>query len=230
MSFLGSGRCRAAIAGLPPCGRSCALACLRRRHAFSILAAAPLGGFVPFLRSSGYDAVGVDPEAPDSAHYHRVQFEQVELPERFDAAIASTSFHHVDDPGVVIDRLTNMLGSVGALVVVEWAWEKFDEETARWCFQRLDDEEETWLHRRRNEWAASGQEWQIHIREWASRERLHRGADLLRVLDNRFARRSLAHGPYFFPDLADAIAAEEQAAIDAGEIQATRIDWVGTAR
>jgi SAM-dependent methyltransferase len=188
-----------------------------------------LGGFVPFLRSSGYDAVGVDPQAPDSAHYHRVQFEQVELPQRFDAAIASTSLHHVDDPGVVIDRLTSALVSGGALVVVEWAWEKFDEGTARWCFRRLGDEEETWLHRRRDEWAASGQEWQIHIREWASRERLHRGADLLRVLDNRFARRSLAHGPYFFPDLADTTAADEQAAVDASEVQATRIDWVGTA-
>lgn len=33
-----------------------------------------------------------------------------------------------------------------------------------------------------------------------------------------------------FPDLADTTAADEQAAIDAGEIQATRIDWVGTAR
>jgi SAM-dependent methyltransferase len=195
------------------------------------LGCGPLGGFVPSLRSSGYDAVGVDPEAPDTADYHRVQFEQVELPQRFDAAIASTSLHHVDEPGGVIDRLASTLSSGGALVVVEWAWEKFDEGTARWCFQRLGhDEEETWLHRRRDEWAASGEEWQIHIHEWASRERLHRSADLLRLLDNRFARRSLGHGPYFFPDLADTTATDEQAAIDAGEVQPTRIDWVGTAR
>jgi hypothetical protein len=40
----------------------------------------------------------------------------------------------------------------------------------------------------------------------------------------------MEHGPYFFPDLAHTTAADEQAAIDAGEIQATRIDWVGTAR
>jgi hypothetical protein len=25
----------------------------------------------------------------------------------------------------------------GVLVVVEWAWERFDEATARWCFARL---------------------------------------------------------------------------------------------
>jgi hypothetical protein len=41
---------------------------------------------------------------------------------------------------------------------------------------------------------------------------------------------SLGHGPYFFPDLADTTATDEQAAIDAGEVQPTRIDWVGTAR
>jgi SAM-dependent methyltransferase len=194
------------------------------------LGCGPLGGFVPFLRSSGYDAVGVDPKAPDTAGYRRVHFEQVELPQRFDAAIASTSLHHVDEPGEVIDRLAGTLRSGGALVVVEWAWEKFDEETARWCFQRLGDDEQTWLHRRNDEWAASGEEWQIHVREWASRERLHRGADVLRLLDKRFARLSMEHGPYFFPDLAHTTAADEQAAIDAGEIQATRIDWVGTAR
>jgi SAM-dependent methyltransferase len=194
------------------------------------LGCGPLGGFVPFLRSSGYEAVGVDPEAPDTADYRRVHFEQVELPQRFDAAIASTSLHHVDEPGEVIDRLAGTLRSGGALVVVEWAWEKFDEETARWCFQRLGDDEQTWLHRRNDEWAASGEEWQIHVRGWARRERLHRGADVLRLLDERFARRSMEHGPYFFPDLAHTTAADEQAAIDAGEIQATRIDWVGTAR
>jgi SAM-dependent methyltransferase len=194
------------------------------------LGCGPLGGFVPSLRSSGYDAVGVDPEAPDTGHYHRVEFERVELPERFDAAIASTSLHHVDDPGEVIDRLTSALTVRGVLVVVEWDWASFDEETAQWCFQRLGQDEETWLHRRRDEWAASGQEWRVHVREWASRERLHSGTTVLRLLDERFRRRSLAHGPYFFPNLADTTAADEQAAIDAGEIQATRIDWVGIAR
>ena len=27
-----------------------------------------LGGFVPMLRAHGYDAVGIDPQAPDDAH------------------------------------------------------------------------------------------------------------------------------------------------------------------
>ena len=40
----------------------------------------PLGGFVPMLRSAGYDASGVDPEAPDGPWYHQVEFERYEPP------------------------------------------------------------------------------------------------------------------------------------------------------
>jgi len=32
----------------------------------------PLGGFVPMLRAKGYDAVGIDPRAPEEPHYRRV--------------------------------------------------------------------------------------------------------------------------------------------------------------
>jgi SAM-dependent methyltransferase len=194
------------------------------------LGCGPLGGFVPFLHSNGYDAAGVDPKAPNTADYHRVEFEHLELPERVDAVIASTSLHHVTDPATVIDRLTTTLRSEGTLVVVEWAWEKFDEATAHWCFQRLGQGEENWLRRLRDEWTSSGQGWQTFVDDWATRDGLHRGDALLQLLDERFERRLLAFGPYFFPDLGDTTDADEQAAIAAGQIQATRIDWVGERR
>jgi SAM-dependent methyltransferase len=190
-----------------------------------------VGGFVPFLRSSGYDAVGVDPEAPDGDDYRRIEFERLELSQRFDAAIASSSLHHVDDPAEVLDRLMSMLTSGGALVVVEWAWERFDEDTARWCFRRLGEADGgNWLQRHREKWAASGQEWESHLRGWATQERLHSGETLIRVLDERFERRLLARGPYYFVHLADTGEADEQAAIDTGQIQANRIEWVGALR
>ena len=53
---------------------------------------------------------------------------------------------------------------------------------------------------------------------------------LLRLLDERFERQLLTHGPYFFPDLVDTNEADEQTAIDAALIQPTRIDYVGTLR
>jgi SAM-dependent methyltransferase len=191
------------------------------------LGCGPLGGFVPFLDSNGYQATGVDPNAPDTPDYHRVEFEHLELPQRVDAVIASTSLHHVADPAAVIERLAVTLGDDGTLVVVEWAWETFDEATAHWCFQRLGQDDENWLHRLREEWMSSGQAWQRFLSGWAKGDGLHRGEKLLQLLDEQFERRHLAFGPYFFPDLADTTDAEEQAAIGGGLIQATRIDWVG---
>jgi SAM-dependent methyltransferase len=190
-----------------------------------------LGGFVPMLHSSGYDALGVDPEAPEEEHYRRVEFEQAELAQGVDAVVASTSLHHVADPAEVLDRIATTLAGGGTLVVVEWAWEEFDEATAQWCFERLGpDEEAGWLHRRRDEWVASGESWNDHLRAWTEDERLHSANTLLRLLDERFQRGHLAHGPYFFPDLARATEEDERAAIAAGQIRATRVDYVGVLR
>jgi len=191
----------------------------------------PLGGFVPMLHADGYDAVGIDPQAPEEPHYQRIEFERAELPPQVDALVASTSLHHVADPADVIDRITTTVRSGGAVVIVEWAWEKFDERTAEWCFNRLGrDEEAGWLQRRRDEWLVSGHEWPSYLRGWAEREALHSGDVLLRLLDERLERRALTHGPYFFPDLAGTTEDDEQTAIDAGQIQSTRIDYVGTRR
>lgn len=189
----------------------------------------PLGGFVPMLRSNGYDGIGIDPDAPDEPHYQRIEFEQAQLTRQVDAVIASTSLHHVADPGLVIDRIATTLTSGGVLVVLEWAWENFDQETAAWCFERLGrpDHEDGWLHSRRDEWRASGNDWTKYLRDWALGEGLHAGEVLVRLLDERLTRQLLAHGPYFFQDLVATTEADEQAAIDAGEIRATRIDWVG---
>ncbi len=63
----------------------------------------PLGGFVPMLRSAGYDAAGVDPKAPDGPWYHRVEFERYEMPGPAKAVVACTSLHHVADVGQVLN-------------------------------------------------------------------------------------------------------------------------------
>ena len=49
----------------------------------------------------------------------------------------------------------------------------------------------------------------------------------MRELDARFVRQVLTYGPYFFPDLAGVSPADEQAAIDAGKIQANGIFFAG---
>jgi SAM-dependent methyltransferase len=187
-----------------------------------------LGGFVPMLRSSRYEAVGVDPHAPDGEHYRRVEFERAEPFANVDAIVASTSLHHVADPARVLDLVATAVAPGGSVVVIEWAWEEFDDRTAEWGFERLGaDGEPGWLHRRRDAWLASGQPWSVYLPEWARREGLHDAGTLLRLLDERFERVHLARGPYLFSDLAHTTAEAEAAAIEAGRIRATRVDYVG---
>jgi SAM-dependent methyltransferase len=190
------------------------------------LGCGPLGGFVPMLRSGGYDAVGVDPKAPDEAGYHRVEFEQADLSAEADAVVASASLHHVGDPAEVLDRVADTLAPGGTVVVVEWAWEDFDGSTAEWGFHRLGSEE-GWLSRRRDEWRESGEPWSTYLEGWTGEHRLHSAETLLSLLDERFERGHLSRGPYLFADLASTSPEEEQRAIDAGEIRALRVDYVG---
>jgi hypothetical protein len=49
-------------------------------------------------------------------------------------------------------------------------------------------------------------------------------------MQGRFDCEALAYGPYFFPDLASTSEADEQTAIDAGQIQANRIQYRGRGR
>ena len=185
-----------------------------------------LGGFVAALRADGYDAEGIDPDAPDGPHYHQVEFEAYAATQPAAAIIASTSLHHVSDLDMVVDLIAPGLKPDGVLVVVEWARERFDEATARWCFDRLA-EEPGWLHRHRDDWLTSGEAWDAYLDGWAASEGLYTGDDILRALAGRLDTRQLARGPYFFPDLSGVTAADEQTAIDAGHIQANGIRYVG---
>jgi SAM-dependent methyltransferase len=87
----------------------------------------PLGGLVPKLRSAGYAAAGVDPEAPEGPWYHRVEFERYEMPGPVQAIVACVSLHHVADLSEVLNLAGAALVAGGSLVAVEWARERFDE-------------------------------------------------------------------------------------------------------
>jgi len=184
------------------------------------------------LRSAGYDAAGVDPQAPEGPWYQRAEFERHQMPGPAGAIVACTSLHHVADLGEVLDRAGASLVADGTLVVVEWARERLDEATAQWCFDRLGppSDDHGWLRQRYDQWRASGLAWDDYCRVWAQEEGLHTGQDIIRELDARFDRQLLAFGPYFFPDLGGMSEGDEQMAIDAGLIQANRIAYVGRRR
>src|SRR5262249_7935692 len=155
----------------------------------------------PQLHADGYDGLGIDPAAPAGDFYRRVEFERSDPPSDVDAVIASTSLHHVADPGEVLDGVASALAPGGLVVVVEWEWEGFDETTARWCFERLGHESGSWLEHRRDEWTASGQTWERYVHGWAERHGLHSTRRVLRDLDQRFERLRCDRGPYFFSEL-----------------------------
>jgi SAM-dependent methyltransferase len=190
----------------------------------------PLGGLVPALRSAGYAATCVDPAAPPGSWYCPVEFERYDPPEPVDVIVACTSLHHVCDLGEVAGRLAASLASGGVLVVVEW--DRFDEATARWCFDRLPPpgDDPGWLSTRYEQWRASGQPWEACLRSWAEAEGLHTGREILRELRAWFEIGPVTYGPYFFSDLAGVSEADEQAAIDRGQIQANRMQFVGRRR
>jgi SAM-dependent methyltransferase len=188
-----------------------------------------LGGFVPALLDAGHQAVGVDPEAPEGSDYQRIEVEHYHPPWPVDCVVASLSLHHVADLDTALDRLKDLLVAGGVLVVVEWAWERFDEATARWGFARLappdPGAEPGWLHKHQQRWAASGQSWDGYLRDWATEAGLHPGERVLGVLGTRFSHEHAADAPYLFADLADTSETDEQAAIDAGQIQAIGIRY-----
>jgi SAM-dependent methyltransferase len=73
----------------------------------------PLGGFVPKMQAAGYQATGVDPEAPPGLSYRQVQFERYLVPGQLDAIVACTSLHHVADLAAVLDLAAQALASGG---------------------------------------------------------------------------------------------------------------------
>jgi SAM-dependent methyltransferase len=195
------------------------------------LGCGPLGGFVPRMRALGYDAIGVDPDAPEGPDYDRAEFERRDVTDPLDALVACTSLHHVAGLGVVLDRIHSMLEPGGTVVVVEWAHERFDEAAARWCFDRLAaGNDEGWLYQHRNRWRESGRAWDGYFRAWVSQEQLHAGRDIMGGLRARFDTRAISEGPYFLTDLDGVTRADEEAAIDAGLIQAAGLHYVGQRR
>jgi hypothetical protein len=122
------------------------------------------------------------------------------------------------------------------VIVVERAWERFDEPTALWCFDHLASSLcPSWLSQRRQEWEASGASWAVYLSNWARGHGLHPSDVLHHALDQRFERVLLEGGPYSFPDRAGVGQADEQRALDAGTIRATasryvgRLPWLGEA-
>jgi Methyltransferase domain len=85
------------------------------------------GGVVAALVEAGYDALGVDPRAPDGPRFLQQDFR--ELDGDWDAAVAGRVIHHLDPLGPALDHLASI---APVLVVDEFAWDIIDPELQAW--------------------------------------------------------------------------------------------------
>jgi SAM-dependent methyltransferase len=89
------------------------------------------------LARAGHCVTAIDPRAPEGPIFRRVKIEEFSDPDPFDHVVASLSLHHVEDLGMALDKVANLLRAGGALVVVEFACDRFDEATAEWAMKHL---------------------------------------------------------------------------------------------
>jgi SAM-dependent methyltransferase len=190
-----------------------------------------VGGIVPAALAAGYGAVGVDPQAPAGAAYRQVPFEKFESPSDFDVVVSVQAMHHVADLDSAFERVDRMLRPDGVLVIVEWAWERIDEATARWLFARVPAEANSgWAGQRRDDWRLSGLPWPEYRDRWADGHGLHSWRAVESALASRFETVLREDAPSLFGDVAEISEEIERAAIAAGEISATGVRWVGRRR
>jgi SAM-dependent methyltransferase len=84
------------------------------------------------LADSGYSALGIDPDAPETPGFRRIGLEQLDSQPKFDAAVAIRSLHHVHDLRAGVDALAGALLPGARLLVFEFAIEAVDDRAVRW--------------------------------------------------------------------------------------------------
>ncbi len=94
------------------------------------------GGLVDRLGGLGYDALGVDPNAPSHARLIQERVEHATRLGHFDAITAVMALHHVELDAVA-SVFARLLRPGGRLFVSELAWEAYDERAAVWLEAKI---------------------------------------------------------------------------------------------
>jgi SAM-dependent methyltransferase len=176
------------------------------------------GGLVAALAAAGYDALGVDPQAPEGERFVRTRFQELE-PDHFDAVVAGRVLHHVRPLGDGLDRLAEL---APLLLVDEFAWDLIDEAA------------EGWYEGQHRLLTAAGVEppGPGSLAEWRERHPdLHPHGVLLDALRERYDERELEWLPYLHRWLGGpASEALEEVLTGADALPAIGWRWTGVRR
>ncbi len=85
------------------------------------------GGLVAMLLDAGYDALGVDPHAPDGPNHRQARLEEVDG--EWDAVVAGRVLHHVHP---LDDAIAHLASLAPLLVVDEFAWDRIGADAQDW--------------------------------------------------------------------------------------------------
>jgi len=173
------------------------------------------GGLVALLRDAGYDALGVDPEAPEGEHFRRIDFREVEG--SFDAVVAGRVLHHVRP----LDDAVATLAELAPLLIVD-----------EFAPDLIDDAAQDWYEGQYRMLAAAGAVSEYapaSLDDWRARHPdLHPHRALLGALRTHFEEQTLEWVPYLHRWLrGPSSAALEQTLIDGRAFPAIGYRWVG---
>jgi SAM-dependent methyltransferase len=169
------------------------------------------------LADRGYEITAIDPDAPTGDIFRAVSLEDFVDPGPFDAVVASRALHHLHDLAGALAKVTCLLRPGGRFILVEHAWDRLDEPTARW-----------YLERRRAIDPKAPRSLDACLADWnADHGDLHGYAGMRAELDLHFTERLLEWTPYLHGELGESVEEEERALIDKGAIQATGFRYVG---
>jgi hypothetical protein len=176
------------------------------------------GGITPRLVDVGYDAVAVDPCAPEGERYRRIRFQEL-AGETYDAVVAERVLHHVHPLEASFDKLAAL---APLLILEEFAW------------NRIDDAARDWYQAQHRALRASGEEptGPSDLGEWRAKwTGLHPDDVLRRALAVRYEERLYEPRPYLYRWLGGAgTEAIEGRLVAAGAIQPIGFRWVGRRR
>ena len=175
------------------------------------------GGLVELLVSRGYDALGVDPSAPDGDRFVQAEFQTIDG--EWDAVVAGRVLHHVNPLGESLDKLTRL---APLLVADEFAP------------NLITDEAQDWYEAQHRMLRATGAEpiGPPLLDEWRTRHTgLHHDDVLLRELRARYDELAFERVPYLHRWLGGpASEALEQTLVDARAFPAIGYRFAGTSR